>query len=297
MLLGCHLSIGGGLYKAIERAEELGINALQIFSHSARSWQMKPLSDGDAEEFRTAWAESSVEYVVVHTSYLINLASPKEEIYAKSIDALRGEISRAGRLGISHVNTHVGAHLRTGVEAGIERIVRALDEVLTSSEAEAHPGVKLLLENDAGAGTSLGARFDELAVIIDNGSNPERLGVCFDTCHGFAAGYDFTTDHGLEAMLQQLDRAVGVERLKLVHVNDSTHPRGSRKDRHEHIGQGQIGLEGFRLLVNHPSLRDLPFVLETPKAPHEGNKLNSDMDPVNLRTIRELRGEESPKGG
>lgn len=289
MFLGCHLSIAGGLHKAIERAEELGTNALQIFSHNARSWTIKPLSEGDARKFRQAQSESSVEYVVIHTSYLINLASPKEDVYRKSVEALREEIERAGRLDIPHVNTHVGAHLGSGVEAGLQRIARALDEVFRSPEAHDHPDVLVLLENDAGTGTSLGATFDELGAIIDNTREGERLGVCFDTCHGYAAGYDFTSAEGLEEILGTLERKVGLERLKLIHVNDSKHPLGSRKDRHEHIGRGRIGREGFRRLVNHSRLRDLPFVLETPKADTEREKLNSDMDPVNLEAIRELR--------
>jgi len=289
MLLGCHLSISGGLHRALNQAAELGVNALQIFSHNARSWKMKPLSADEIELFKHRWAQSAVEYIVIHTSYLINLASPKEDVYQRSIEALTREIERAGRLGIRHVNTHVGAHLGTGMKRGLQRIVAALDEVFESPPAKEYPDVLVLLENDAGQGTSLGARFDELGEIIDNVSYPERLGVCFDTCHGYAAGYDFTSPKGLAEMLDALEEKIGLERLKLIHVNDSKHPLGSRRDRHEHIGRGKIGLEGFRLIVNHPKLRELPFILETPKAEHEDEKLNSDMDRVNIRTIRGLR--------
>ncbi len=293
MLLGCHLSIAGGLHRVFEQAQKLDINAVQLFSHNARSWRLEPLTPEEVERFQQAWRASPVEYVVIHTSYLINLASPKRNVYYGSIHALRKEIERAGQLGIRHVNTHVGAHLGVGVEEGLRRVARALAQALESEEAEGHPDVMVLLENDAGAGTSLGARFEELGAILDN--LPPRLrarvGVCFDTCHGFAAGYDFRTPEGLSQTLKAMDRAFGLERLKLVHVNDSKHPLGSRKDRHEHIGRGHIGLEGFRLVVNHPKLRALPFILETPKADDEAEKLDSEMDVVNLNTIRSLRAD------
>lgn len=289
MLLGCHLSISGGLHRAFEQAEKLELSAMQIFSHNARSWRMKPLSPEEIEAFKSKWAESAVQYVVVHTSYLINLASPKPDVYERSIEALTHEIERAGRLGIPHVNTHVGAHLGAGVEAGLERIVAALDRVLESPESQQYSDVMVLLENDAGTGTSLGAEFEELGLILDNVSHGGRFGICFDTCHGFAAGYDFTSPGGLESMLTQMERAFGLERLKLIHANDSKHPLGSRRDRHEHIGRGHIGLEGFRRIVNHPRLRDLPFILETPKADEESEKLDSEMDIVNLATLRRLR--------
>ncbi|OGF57689.1 MAG: hypothetical protein A2Z21_05425 [Candidatus Fraserbacteria bacterium RBG_16_55_9] len=296
MLLGCHLSISGGLHQAVAQAEELGINALQIFSHNARSWHLKDLQPKELEAFKQERSKSSLEYVVIHTSYLINLASPKEDVYSKSIQALREEVRRAGQLGIPHVNTHVGAHVGTGIEAGLKRIVQALDEVFNSPEARECPDVMILLENDAGEGTSLGVRFEELRVILDNVKQSERLGVCFDTCHGYAAGYDFTSPKGLDEMLNELDREIDLERLKLIHTNDSKHPLGARRDRHEHIGRGQIGLSGFQLIVNHPKLRNLPFILETPKAADEAEKLNSAMDIINISTMRSLR-EDFQTGG
>ncbi len=292
MLLGCHLSIAGGLEKAIEQAESLDINALQIFSRNARTWKITHLKPEQIEIFRKAWTASRVEYIVIHTSYLINLASPKEDVYQKSIEALKDEILRAGQLGIPHVNTHVGEHLQSGIDAGLTRIACALDEVFQSSEAKNFPEVQVLLENDAGSGSALGVRFEELGRIIDNVRHSERLSVCFDTCHGFAAGYDFTSKEGLTAMLKEFDDKIGLDRLKLIHVNDSKHPLGSRRDRHEHIGQGYLGREAFELIVNHPQLRDLPFVLETPKAADEEDKLNSDMDIINLNRVRSLRREQ-----
>ncbi len=297
MLLGCHLSISGGLDKAITQAEELGINALQIFSHNARSWQRTSLQQTEIDAFTQRREKSALEYAVIHTSYLINLASPQKDIYRKSVQALRDEVQRAGQLGIPHVNTHVGAHVGTGLAVGLERVVKALNEVLKSPEAQKYPDVMILLENDAGEGTSLGVRFEELGTILDNVEHLDRLGVCFDTCHGYAAGYDFTSSKGLNAMLNELEREIGLERLKLIHANDSKYPLGARRDRHEHIGRGQIGLAGFRLIVNHPQLHELPFILETPKADHETKKLNSDMDIVNIHTIRSLREENPRQGG
>lgn len=289
MLIGCHLSIAGGLHKAIERAEDLETNALQIFSHNARSWTMKPLDEHEPRKFQETQADGPVDYVVIHTSYLINLASPKADVYAKSVDALKKEIERAGQLGIPHVNTHVGKHLDTGVDAGIETIIAAINDVLASDVAQQYPEVLVVLENDAGQGTALGSTFEELGRIIDGVEHDERLAVCFDTCHGLAAGFDFRSEQGLDEMLHEVDGTVGLDRLVLLHINDSKHPLGSRKDRHEHIGRGHIGLDGFRPIVNHPQTRDLPFVLETPKEDSESEKLNSNMDPVNLQAIRDLR--------
>ncbi len=289
MLLGCHLSIAGGLDKAIDRAEGLGINALQIFSHNARSWRMGALKPGEAERFIARRQKSPVEYTVIHTIYLINLASPDEKNFEQSVQALIQEVARAGALRIEAVNTHIGAHTGSGQEAGLRRVVAALDRVLGNSEVQAAPNVKILLENDAGEGTALGVTFEELEMIFEGVRQPERLGVCFDTCHAFAAGYDFRTPKGLEEMLSECERSMGLERLQLIHVNDSKYPLGARRDRHEHIGRGHIGLEGFRPLINHPQLRDLPFVLETPKELGEKNKLGSEADPINLAAVRGLR--------
>lgn len=289
MLLGAHLSISGGLENAITAAEEYGMNALQIFSHNARSWRMSNLKPEQLELWHKTWEESGVQFVVIHTSYLINLASPKEDVYEKSVKTLLEEVVRAGQLGINHVNTHVGKHLETGMEAGIAKIVSAIDEVMATPEAQEYPDVMVLLENDAGTGSTIGVKFAALGEIIDNVKDPDRLGVCFDTCHGFAAGYDFSTPENLDEMLEELDDAVGIDKLKLIHANDSKHPLDSRKDRHEHIGQGHIGETAFELIINHPKTRDLPFILETPKAPDEEDKLNSDMDPVNMATMKRLR--------
>jgi deoxyribonuclease-4 len=287
MLLGCHLSIAGGLEGVFLQAEELGINALQIFSHNARSWKMSELRPGEAERFRQRWQASRVEYIVIHTIYLINLASPEEGLYRRSIEAVVKELERAAQLGIPQVNTHIGAHKGLGPEWGLRRARAALEEVL--SRTEGLP-VKLLLENTAGEGTVLGSAFRELAYLLEADDRGRgRLGVCLDTCHALAAGYELATAEGLEETLAELDRAVGLERLALVHLNDSQYKRGSHKDRHQHIGEGEIGLEGFRNIVNHPALRELPFILETPKLAYEDERLDSDADEINLERVRRLR--------
>lgn len=291
LLLGCHLSISGGLERIFARAEALGINALQIFSHNARSWKMGELPPEEVERFRARWRESRVQYIVIHTIYLINLASPVEELYRRSIGAVVGELERAAALGIGQVNTHIGAHVEMGQEWGLARARAALREVLKRTEGLP---VKLLLENTAGEGTVLGSRLEELAMLLELDRAGERLGLCFDTCHGFAAGYDIATEAGLEETLAELDRAIGLERLSLIHLNDSRYKRGSRKDRHQHIGEGQIGAAGFAALINHPKLRHLPFILETPKLPQEREKLNSDADPINLEQVRRLRRPAPP---
>ncbi len=282
LVLGCHLSISGGLDQAIARAETLQINALQIFSHNARSWKMGALKPEDAQKFIERRRQSRIEYAVIHTIYLINLASPDPRIFGLSVQALRDEVKRAGELNIPHVNTHIGAHMGQGVDAGLERIVQAIDQVLASPAAQHAPGVKILLENSAGEGTELGTQLAELGVVLNNIKDKSRVGVCVDTCHAFCAGYDLTTPDGLEKTLTELERTVGLERLELVHLNDSKFPLGSQRDRHEHIGQGYIGSEGFRLLVNHKALREKPFILETPKD-------DDSSDPTNLARVRALR--------
>ncbi|MGQ9477035.1 MAG: deoxyribonuclease IV [Candidatus Bipolaricaulia bacterium] len=285
MLLGCHLSIAGGLEGVFSQAEALGINALQIFSHNARSWKMDELKPQEAERFRQRWQESRVEYIVIHTIYLINLASPEEELYRRSIAAVAAELERAAALGIAQVNTHIGAHKGLGPKRGLARAEAALQEIL---ERTSTLKVKLLLENTAGEGTVLGSDFRELGALL-RVAGPERLGLCFDTCHGFAAGYNLATAEGLEETLEELDRTAGLERLALVHLNDSQYRRGSHKDRHQHIGEGEIGLAGFRNIVNHPALRELPFILETPKLAYEDERLDSDADEINLERVRRLR--------
>jgi len=287
MLLGCHLSIGKGFTGALVAAENLGINALQIFSHNASSWRMKEITSETAASFRQHFSESPVEYVVIHTMYLLNLASPDEALFERSIASLEEEIRRAGLLGIDQIVTHLGAHKGSGIDAGISRITTALDRVLSSDSVRRYPHVHVLLEDTAGAGTTMGTTFSELGAIIDGLSDASHIGICFDTCHAFAAGYELRTPDGLAETLEEFDREIGLDRLCLIHLNDSKFPLGSRRDRHNHIGAGEIGEEAFSLIVNHPASRDLPFILETPKE-IDGNP---DADKINLAQVRSLRHE------
>ncbi len=286
-LLGCHLSIAKGFPRAIDEAEELGNNALQVFTHSPAVWRMKEITDEDARRFRDRRDASSVRYLVVHTMYLLNLASPDEALYERSVAGLIEEARRAGLLGADALVTHLGAHVGSGAEAGIDRIVGALDRTIESTVWAESPGVRLLLENTAGSGTTIGASFDELAAILAGVADASRIGVCLDTCHALAAGYDLRSREAVDGTVRRFDRTIGLDRLEMIHLNDSRFPLGSRRDRHAHIGRGEIGSSGIGAVVRHPRLRGLPFVLETPKV-IDGRP---DADPLNLATVRKLRSE------
>jgi deoxyribonuclease-4 len=275
-LLGCHLSIAKGFPRVIDEAEELGNNALQVFTHSPAVWRMKEIADEDARRFRDRRDASSVRYLVVHTMYLLNLASPDEALYERSVAGLIEEARRAGLLGADALVTHLGAHVGSGAEAGIDSTVWAES-----------PGVRLLLENTAGSGTTIGASFDELAEILAGVADASWIGVCLDTCHALAAGYDLRSREAVDGTVRRFDRTIGLDRLEMIHLNDSRFPLGSRRDRHAHIGRGEIGSSGIGAVVRHPRLRGLPFVLETPKV-IDGRP---DADPLNLATVRKLRSE------
>lgn len=284
MLLGAHMSIAGGIDSSVDRAADFEMNALQIFSHNVRAWSTRDLTGEEIQGFKKKREKFGVDYAVVHTSYLLNLASPKDDLWEKSKKGLIEEVRRAHLLDIPAINTHIGAHTGSGLETGIERLVDALKEVETTDVFE-NSSVKVLLENTAGGGTKLGSDFAELGRVLDELNNPDRYGVCIDTCHGFAAGYDFATETGLEETLEEFDHEVGLDRLELIHLNDSIGDRGSHKDRHAHIGRGKIGDEGFAAVVNNPELRDLPFILETPKEELDGK----EADRVNLDKVMDLR--------
>jgi len=263
--IGCHVSIAGGIDNSIVRAEELGCSTMQIFSKNASTWREKILKKDEVERFRKNLKNSNINPVFIHTSYLINLASPSDELYFKSINAFIEEMKRADLLlPVPYLIIHPGAHTGAGEEYGIQRIIRALNIIL---EKSADLGLKtmILLEDTAGSGTHLGYTFRQLKRMIEGAKDTKRIGMCFDTCHAYAAGYDLSHQEGIEQTLEEIDKYVGLERLKVIHINDSKFPLGSRKDRHMHIGKGYIGLEGFRVLVNHKYLKDLPFILETPK--------------------------------
>jgi len=263
--IGCHVSIAGGVDNSVVRAGKLGCNTMQIFSKNASTWREKILKKDEVESFKEVLKNSNINPVFIHTSYLINLASPSDDLYFKSINAFLEEMKRADLLLTEpYLITHPGAHTRAGEEYGIQRIIRAFNIIL---EKSADLGLKtmILLEDTAGSGTHLGYTFYQLKRMMEGAKDRKRIGICFDTCHAFAAGYDLSHQEGIEQTLGEIDKYLGLEQLKAIHLNDSKFPLGSRKDRHMHIGKGYIGLEAFKMLVNHQYLKDLPFVLETPK--------------------------------
>lgn len=265
MKIGCHVSIAGGIDNSVVRAGELGCNTMQIFSKNASTWREKILKEDEVESFRANLKNSNINPVFIHTSYLINLASPSDELYFKSINAFLEEMKRADLLlPDPYLIIHPGAHTGAGEEYGIQRIIRALNIILEKS-ADLNLKTMILLEDTAGSGTHLGYTFRQLKRMIEGARDRKGIGICFDTCHAFSAGYDLSHQEGIEQTLEEIDKYLGLERFKVIHLNDSKYPLGSRKDRHMHIGKGYIGLEGFRVLVNHKYLKDLPFVLETPK--------------------------------
>lgn len=284
MTLGSHLSIAGGVDKAIDRAHTLRENALQIFSQNVRAWKTRELGADEVEKFKSKRKKYGIDYVVIHTSYLLNLASPKDELWERSKAGLLEEIRRADALGVPAINTHIGSHTGSGLENGLDRLVTALQEI-TETEEFNNSTVTILLENTAGAGTNLGSDFSELGEVLSYMDYSDRFGVCVDTCHGFAAGYDLSTKSAVQATFKVFDEKVGIDNLKLVHLNDSKGGLGSNKDRHDHIGRGKIGEKGFKAVINHPALRELPFILETPKEKIDG----MEADRVNLDKIMALR--------
>ncbi len=259
-LLGAHVSTAGGVAKAFARGHDIGCESLQIFVKSPSQWRAKALDPAEVEAFHAERA-AAPQPVVAHAAYLINLASPKPDVLGASVAALTDELMRCDSLGLDGLVLHPGGHLGGGVDLGIETVARSLDLVLKTVP----PGTtKVLLENTAGQGTTLGSTFEELGRIIALTEQRERLGVCVDTCHAFAAGFDLTSEAGYEALLAEIDARVGFERVRCVHVNDSKHPVGSRKDRHENIGEGEIGEDLFARLVNDARFSRLPLILETP---------------------------------
>jgi deoxyribonuclease-4 len=289
-LFGAHMSIAGGCPNALLAAQAHGCDSVQLFTKSSNQWAARELSADEVRTFRRTLRQTRLRYPMAHDSYLINLASPDEGLYRRSVEAFVIELQRAERLGLRYLVTHPGAHMGSGEEAGLARVAAALDEVHGRCPRFR---VKVLLETTAGQGTTLGHRFEHLARILSLVAEPGRLGVCFDTCHVFAAGYALAPQAEYEQTMREFDRVLGLRRLRAFHVNDSLKPRGSRLDRHAHIGQGELGLEPFRLLVNDTRFRRRPMILETPKADQDGQ----DMDAVNLSVLRGLvneRGTRSP---
>ena len=279
MVIGSHLSIAGGLDRAITTASEYGFDAVALFLRNQRQWRSPPLSEEAVQKFRLTRKRTGISPVVAHGSYLVNLAGLKE-IRRKSIVAVKNELARCGRLGVEYLVLHPGS--REDAVRGMSLIADALNTVIETCE---HSRPKILLENTAGAGNTIGRSFEQLAEILSQVDRPGRLGVCLDTCHIFAAGYDIRSPREYELTMEQFDKIIGINRLGAIHANDSLGELGSHRDRHAHIGEGEIGLDGFSNFVNDPRLAKIPLILETPKGetPDGG-----DWDHVNVEKLRSL---------
>ncbi|MEX0713424.1 MAG: deoxyribonuclease IV [Pirellulales bacterium] len=280
-ILGAHMSIAGGHYKAVELAMARGCQCVQLFTKNSNQWRCRELTPQDGERFRLALEASGLAHPIAHDSYLINLASPDEALWRKSIAAFADELRRAEQLGLGFLVTHPGSSTTSSEEQGILRIIAALDQVHGIAP---DLRVRTLLETTAGQGTALGWRFEHLARILDGVNDPDRLGVCVDTCHIFAAGYPLAGRRDYLATIRKLAKVIGLERVQAFHLNDSKRELGSRVDRHAHIGEGQLGLDPFRHLLNDPRFSRVPMYLETPKGRRDG----LDLDVINLATLRGL---------
>jgi deoxyribonuclease-4 len=274
---GFHISISGGFSKVLNRAVERGCEAIQLFSRNPRGWKYSPLDRNEVTAFKADMKTGAIDPVVVHMPYLPNLASAKKDLYARSVDSLCTELRRTEALEASFLIMHVGSSLETPEERALENVANGI----TVAFKRVKNNVVLLLENTAGMGTEIGCNFNQMKRIFDLVEENERLGVVLDTAHAFEAGYDLRTKTGLENTLKELDTTVGLDRLRLLHLNDSKTDLGSRVDRHWHIGEGKIGLAGFRNIVNHPSLKNLPGIMETPR-------MDTKEDLKNMEAIRNL---------
>ena len=274
--VGVHVSIAGSVDLAVDRAKKAGCDVFQMFSRNPRGWGFLPLSKESCDTFRSK-IRSSHLLPVDHMPYLPNLASPKSEIYDKSVAALTSELERCSLLGIPYLVTHLGHHLGDGIAGGRERVVRAINTALEVSDNS----VMLLLENTAGEKNSVGSTFEHIRAIMDGINFQNRIGICFDTCHAFASGYELRTESGIRETITQFDNAIGIHNLKMIHLNDTKRDLGSRLDRHEHIGMGYLGEGAFRLILHHPVLSALPLICETP--------VDERRDDVgNIEKVREL---------
>jgi len=274
MKIGAHASIAGSVDKAVERQVEFGGNCGQIFTHSPQVWQDPNIESDEAEAFVEETKAKLDGPWVIHASYLVNLATPKDDLRRKSIESMQAEVDAADQLDIPYVNVHLGAHTGAGVEGGIDNAASALDEL------DIPEGVTVLVESDAGSGTKLGGEFDHLAAVLAR--SEQDLEVCLDTAHAFAAGYDLSSQEAVETAVAEFDDVVGLQNLACIHLNDSKHAVGTNKDEHALIGEGEIGTEGMRAVLSHEDLRDLPYVLETPTENGRGFEWN-------IERARELR--------
>lgn len=288
--LGSHMSIAGGMDRAPLRGQQVGCDTIQIFTKSNRQWRAKDLSDREVEAFKANLKSTGIGPVVAHDCYLVNLAAPRASLWKKSVAAFRKEMDRAERLGIPYLVTHPGSHAGAGEAEGIRRVAEALN--VLHAVLPRHAGAQILLETTAGQGSSLGYRFEQLAAILDQVERADRVGICLDTCHVFAAGYDIRTTDGYRKTLRELDACLGLHRLQVIHLNDSLQGLGSRVDRHAHIGEGGLGLEPFRWLLNDSAFRGIPMILETPK---DDDFVKADRR--NLARLRRLLNGAAIRGG
>jgi len=276
MRIGFHISINGSIALAVDRAEDLGCNTFQIFTRSPRQWHSSEITLDAAKAFTDKMTSRDIIPVFAHMPYLPNLASPRDEVYKNSINTLTSELERCKLLNIPYLVTHLGSHLGAGIKKGVARLTDGINQALTITGG----GVTLLLENTAGTRNSMGSTFEDIQHIIEEVTHPEMIGICFDTSHAFAAGYDLRTEQNIESIVQKIEELIGFERLKVVHLNDSKGDLNSRIDRHEHIGLGKIGDEGFRNILSS-KLGTVPLIMETPK--------DSRRDDVgNLEKVKEL---------
>jgi deoxyribonuclease-4 len=281
-LFGAHLSIAGGLQNALFAGRDIGCDCVQLFVKNQRQWKAAPLLPGRIEAFRAARRETGLTPLLAHASYMLNMASPVTDMRHHSKSALLDELRRCEALGLDYLILHPGSAKGGSEHAALRRVAGSLNEVLRKTKGFR---TQLLIENTAGQGATIGHRFEQIAAIIDRVEQPERVGVCLDTCHLFAAGYDFRTAQGHTAMMEKLDAVISVAQLKCVHVNDSKGHLGSRIDRHEHIGKGKIRKSGFAHFINDPRFAGIPMILETPKGMDDRG---ADYDTLNLKRLRSL---------
>lgn len=279
MILGAHISKAGKIYQALDIAHELGCDTMQIFSRSPQSWRNgSQIAAADIREFIARRKKYKIDPVFIHISYLINLASPDVRLYHASIQAYIEDMQEAEKLGADYIVTHMGSHKETSEDAGIKRLIEALNKILEKTKGSK---VSILLENTSGSGSWLGYRFYHQHKIIKGVKEKSRLGLCLDTAHAYLAGYNLSTKDGLKQMMDEIDQMVGVKLIKLIHLNDAAGELGCHHDRHDHIGRGHIGLSGMQRIINHPKLKNIPMILETPKS-------TPDSDQENLALVRKL---------
>ncbi len=280
LLMGAHFSIAKGLHKAITEADSYNCNALQIFTKNASTWKEKFLTENQINDFLKTKQKTGIDRIISHTSYLINIAGPDKKKSAMSCEALKQEIIRCGQLEIPYVVLHPGAHMGEGEEKGIQRIANNVNRIFVATNGIA---TRLLLETTAGQGSSIGHTFEQLDSIIKKVEDKSRIGICLDTCHIFAAGYDISNKKGYEHTIKAFDDIIGLNNLFVIHLNDTKKACNTRVDRHEHIGDGCIGLDAFKHIINDSRLKDIPKILETPKL-----KDGKDADTINLELLRRL---------